>query len=436
MKKDIYLEVPENFHGRYMDTIASLENEREEANEESGRRGHNKRYSFKRTVVLIAAVVGLLSSLTAGAVSIYRWHQAAREQLGVSGELAGKMSVQGAAKEESAAVSEDAVTIKALQSVKTDNFYYVLLSVTTPESVTINEDTVFEGIEVVSEGEFTGSTIDYITDSFEGQESLWEVKLLTADKADYAGVEVSLKIRNLVQTEKTEVVDMLVQGEWVLPITLPKNSESAVLNHESIMTLGHHEIAIERMEIGAFEVRMYGAEEELRHALRHQSTMVTGVRYLDGTVVEETSAIRIDALAKDESTGEYYIGVSLNQAIDISSFKELISEEKNDTAEASKAVMDDAAIEQMTVIYEKYDHAIVGDKKGIYLVDRECGVMRQLADLETLGYDEKDGGTIEAGPGGNYVSVLPNAESEVQFIIEASYEVDMAENIHEIKRNP
>lgn len=433
MKKNIYKDVPENFHNQFITTIEEIE-------KDSAKVSHI-RLSGKRMAILIAAAVAALSTLTVGAASLYKWHQAAAERLGVSEEVADKLTAEGAAKEENAVVNGSGLTIEAVQSVKTDAFYYVLLSVTTPEGVVIDEDTLFESIEVVSDQQFDGCVINQVTGTFDGAKSLWEIQLLTKDDVDYANSNVTLKINDLVQNEKTEVVNTLVEGEWTVDITLPLDADTIILCREKEMEIGHHSVTINKMEVGAFLIRLYGDKEELQHAIQYQSSYVSGVRYQDGTVMEEQVSIYMMSVHVDEVTGEHYVNVPLTNAIDVSKFKELILAEEpgSGTKESDFKVIDAESlnemvesIQQMQIVYEREGHSIVHDGKNLYLWDEECDVVHVIANLESIGFAEEQGGTLEAGPGGKTVQILPYEGSEKMYISNVSYDVNQDENVYDM----
>lgn len=433
MKKNIYKDVPEHFHNQFIATIEEIE-------KDSTKVSHI-RLSGKRMAILIAATVAALSTLTVGAASLYKWHQAATERLGVSEEVANKLTAEGAAKEENAVVNGSGLTIEAVQSVKTDTFYYVLLSVTTPEGIVIDEDTLFDSVEVVSDQQFDGCVLNQVTGSFEEAKSLWEMQLLTKDDVEYANSNVTLKIKDLVQTENTEVTEILVQGEWMIDVTLPLDPDTMVLCQESKLALGHHSVTINKTEVGAFQVRLYGDQEELRHALRYQNSFVTGVRYQDGTVVKEQASVYMMSVHADEVTGEHYVNVPLSNAIDVSKFKELIFAEEpgSGTQESDFKVIDAESlsemvenIQQMQVVYERNGHSIVHDGKNLYLWDEACDVVHVIANLENIGFVEEQGGTLEAGPGGKTVQILPYEGSEKMYISNVSYDVNQVENVYEM----
>ena len=53
---------------------------------------------------------------------------------------------------------------------------------------------------------------------------------------------------------------------------------------------------------------------------------ISGIEYMDGTLVEEDAYINVTKGRTDERTGEYYIGVDLTTAIDLEKYSGIVLE--------------------------------------------------------------------------------------------------------------
>lgn len=391
----MYKDIPEQFHSKFTETIDMLANEKEKSNV--------PQFRAKRMMPLMAAAVLALSTLTVSAACIFIWHQTAKESLGVSNELSVKMAEEGIAKEEEITVSADGVEISAIQTVMTGDYCYVLLSVTTPEEVTADEDTLFNETWVESDAAFEGCVVNKVSESESEADSLWEVKLLTYGTENYGGAEATIYLKDLVQTDKTETVETLVEGEWQIPITLPLEPDVLAINEELEMQIGHHEVTIKRMEVAPFEIRLFGDKDELQHAIHYMDQNVAGVYYQDGTFVEETSIINHTKGHIDESTGEYYVVVELFTAIDVTKFSSLSLEESEALPDTMNFTRDE--LQQMIVLYERSGHKLLQSGEAVVLWDELCDRGTGIISLTELGYDESRGDKIEVGPGGNLLHV-------------------------------
>ncbi|MCH5258600.1 MAG: hypothetical protein J1F18_02545 [Lachnospiraceae bacterium] len=423
----IYKNVPERFHGQFMDTIQTIEKKQEKS---------FHRYGTKRMVLLVAVLVLVLSTITVGAAYIFEWNQAALDWLGVSEELAGQLNEEGIAKQEYATDSDAGIEISAVQSVMTDDYCYVLLSVSAPEQVPLDE-VLFRETYVESDVGIESCIVNHALYDIEGDGHLWEALLYIYDATDYGGADVVIVLKDLERFDlKAEIYETIVEGEWRIPLTLPSESEVLEINRERTILLSHHEVNIKRTEVTPFKVRLYGDEEELRHAIHYEKKNVPGIVYQDGTFVEEDSIINVTYGHNDGNTGEYYIDINLPVAIDITQYADIVLEDNADTSVPMTWSEDE--LNQMTVLQDRVGHKILFDGTKIILWDEKCEVGTDIMDLAELGYDvnsgdltfletgsinkfgydENDGNLIEVGSGGRMIHAFING---VQYHYEVLY---------------
>lgn len=415
----IYKNVPEQFHSQFMDTINTIEEKQEKK---------YYRYGTKRMILLVAVLVLVLSTITAGAAYIFSWNQAAKDRLGVSEELAEHLNEEGIAKQEYATVSAAGVEISAVQSVMTDDYCYVLLSVSAPEQVPLDE-VLFGETYVESDVGIESCTVNHALYDSEGNGHLWEALLYIYDAANYSGADVVIVLKDLHRVDlEAEIDEIIVEGEWRIPLTLPSESEVLEINRECIMQIGHHEVNIKKTEVTPFQIRLYGDEEELKHAIYYMIQGISGIVYHDGAFIEEDTGITVRSGRNNQDTGEYYIALDWPTAIDIRQYADMVLKESEDMPVPMTWSEDE--LNQMTVLKERYGHKILFDGTRIILWDEKCEVGTDIVDLaelgydvnsgglillgpgemDELGYDENDGNIVEVGPGGNLIKAFINGE--------------------------
>lgn len=436
MGKNIFKEVPEGFHNQFMDTIDSIR-----AGEVKSKK---RKVSSKKMILLLAAAVAALSTMTVGATALYKMHQTAAEQLGVDAQLADQLVQEGVAKEEQAQVQGEGLTIQALQTVYRENSIYLLLSVEVPDGVTVDGDTLFEGSNVISELPFSGCVVNSISDSIQGNTSLWEVELLLEAGQEYAGQEVVMQLTNLIQTHKTETTQLLVEGEWEIAVRLPQEAETSVYLCDKEVALGSHVLKLDRVEANPFGVQLYLEEEELQHSLQYQDIQLTAVRYGDGREVEEAMSVSHRQIQTNEETGEKYVHLMLQNAVDPEHLEALIFDEgkqeillgQSSLAEGSQQEIVEKVIPEdltaLQLLHVKNGHAILHDSHFLYLWDADCGYMEVLMNLGALGYDEAQGGELAVGPGGNTVFVRPTGDSAQIYVGNVAYGLEATENAYDL----
>lgn len=440
MSKDIFREVPKEFHEQFMSTLSGLN--------ETDVQHKVKRVSLKKGIILVAAIVAVMGTITAGAAGIYQWHQAAMENLGASPEVAEKFVVEGIAKEEHATMEKDDVTIEAVMSVGTDRGYYLLFQVTVAEGVPLNEDTIFEAIDVVSEKPFDGVTIGMVEGSYAGNSAMYSVELLGKEKVDYAGEVVKIHLENLVQTDKVDVTKVSVGATWEIPVTLPLMQEVKTFYQRGTFTAGFHEVNIDRVEISSSTITLYGNWKELYHVTNKQSVAPPCIRYADGTLIQPQSGFGQTSYDLDNQTGEGFIVFSLDIMLDVDKVEALVFEdceivlgETINTLVATKVdvcnlaeVIEAEHPEEIKVHYlYNTDHAIIYDTKKLYLWDTLCNYAEVLADLEEISYNEEAGGEMVVCPG-QVMYILPDANSDKVYIIHAGYGLEPQNRVLERER--
>lgn len=430
MKMDMYKEVPEGFHKRLIDTLEQLEEP------ETARPKRRKRLPARKLVMLTAAAVLLLGTMTVGAVELFQWQKRAAEKFGVEGELENKLTAQGVAVEESAA-AEGEITLQALQTVRSDRAYYILLRVTLPDGIVIDEDTVFDSMEVWADEEFNGGTVNFVSNSAEGNSCLCEIELLTVDGVDYTGQEVVLKLKDLIQTTKTEQVgEPLVEGEWELALTLTAQlPDTKEYYADSAMKWGDHCVQLRGVRVNSFGVELIADREQSLHASQNHSLKLSGVEYEDGTVVSEESYFLRTA---DEESGIVF-SVSFEEtgeAVDVDKISALILDDGAERITLSAAAAGTEAgkgvdskttdlggelpwkdrEETMKALYvSQSGYAVVTDGVTLWLWDMSCGRIERALSLSEVGYDSEKG-EILVGAGGHMAYIFPDADGGLMYI--------------------
>lgn len=437
MREYIYQEVPERFHAQLMETLEKLPEEKTEK--------RRKSLGARKWLVPLAAVLAL-GTMTAAAAGIYKWQEAAKARFGVSGELEDKLTMDGVAREEHTVVTEAGLEFRLLQSVRTDRTMYYLCQVTLPEGIKINEDTAFESGDYESDAEFGGITWNFVHDSREEEGYLLEIELRLLDGVDYAGQEATICLRNLVQTEKTEVTDMLLEGEWKIPVTLSGDVDTVLYEVNQQIRLGIHTLEIEKVEASPFLMKLYMEEEESQHALRYYPTAVTGIKSGDGNFTEQACYLNTSGHS-DENTGEFYYSISLDSAIDPTRITEILLNQGearitpgSPEGEKTEAVPDPEADQwkdgelpaDAWTIQERYGNEVAADNEQLYLYDITCRKIKSVLDLTTLSFDREKGGEIVPFGLGT-VYILPFEKSDVVYAFEL---VENDQGEHQIYEMP
>lgn len=441
MSKEIFKEIPQGFHEQFLDTLQQLESEQKPTGV--------KKFAVKKTVLLVAAIVAAMGTLTAGAVGIFKWHEAAKERLGVSEEVADKLVMEGVAKEEYAVVEKDDVTIEAVMSVGTDRGYYLLFRVAASEKLMLTENTSFAQLGVVSDKEFAGITCGMMPDSLEGNAALFEVELLRKENMDYAGEEVGIQFIHFAETDKVSVTEVLVESTWEIPITLPSTQESGRFAQSGVFTADFHQLNITGVEISSSVIRLYGEHwRDLYHVTDKQSIQPPTIRYKDGTLLQPHAGVGQTGYNGDTQTEEGYVEFRLDVTMDVENVEALLFEDCEIVLGESMEPYGDAFEnpcnmeevikaenpEDLKVLYVYHtNHAVIYDEQKLYLWDTVCNHAEELVDLKEIGYNAEAGGEMLVSPG-QMMRILPNADSDKVYIVRLGYGLDAENKVIESPR--
>lgn len=442
-KINMYQEVPEQFHNRLCDTLESLENKKV------------VRFTPKRFAVACAVALLATSTITVGAMELFQWYQAARENFGTDKELENKLTNQGIAIPAEDSHKANDITMTALQAVKTGKNYYLLAGFEWPENIEWNGDILFEKTEVMANKEFRGCTVNFAGEPDEKGIVYLDIDLLGEPNVEYAG-EVTVAITNLIQTSKTAYVDTLVEAQWELTFTLPTGEDIRTYLNMQDLSVSGHSLELERVELTAFDVKLYTEENMARHASCYSNMELAAVQYEDGSRVQNYGGFLQHTAAKDEAD-KFNFRITLQNAVDVDKVSALVFVEdgaefmlslggdalmqdgkKADTEsseydkyaglcellqEATEAEGKGNAgniydITSLRMLYARHDNAIITDSKNIYLWDGICDRAEIIMNLTEYGFNAKQGGDIAFMPGGVILVVHPTADSDNVYMLD------------------
>lgn len=450
MSMNIFKEVPEEFHLQLINTLENLE-------EENTWKRNRKKVSGKRLAILIAAAILALSTLTVGANSVFRWHERTRERFGMTEETEESLRERELAAPEYEVIQGNGMKFSLIQSVRTEKSFYYLMEVIVPEEITLNEDVLFEETSVTSDKELEFCVVNFVSDSIDGNKAYCEVELHAKQGVDYAGEKAVIHLSNLIQwieTKQTEKAELLLEGEWHIPVTLAGLSDMTTFLAKQQVRIGYHDFVIEKVKAGPFLLRLYMEEEQALHGLQYHPVSVTGIRYLNGKEISQLTTPLDKTHHTDEITGESYFEVILENAIAPEQISEIVlnngeavihlySSQEIPAEKYNGEYIEwqgnkwkllgelkiDFAPESWELLYSRYDNDLMTDGKAIYLLDRRCKSIETLIDLTKIDFDMENGGDVVAGLGGSSVYILPYEGSDKGYICQLNLEERVLEEV-------
>lgn len=423
MKRDIYKELPENFHRQFERTLSQLEER------PSGTRRGRRKYGLVLAVAILAC-----ASVTAVAAGMMEWHKSLSAHFGTDQELEDKLSMEHVASVQDTVTEGNGVKFQALQAVRTDSYGYFLIEMTVPGGIKEwNGDILFEECEVV--GMDLGCVHGFVEESFAEQKVLLELQIMYYEEKLSDGTEIRVRLKDLVQTEQTETVARLAEGEWEITLSLPATADLVQFYPKETYMLGEHELLFSKMEISPFHIRMYTEKETAQHAVWGKTVYLTGVRYEDGSVIEE-NGMQLSMSGHMDEAEEFCFELSLDTAIDPDKTTALLlhdgEEEREITLGRTMAAQVNPAgdtagkesehntqpsengregrIADVRLLSVSYGNVIYEEGQSVWLWDAWCGGKEKLISLAECDFSWEQGGEIGISQKGQ-IQILPKTGS-------------------------
>jgi hypothetical protein len=251
----IFPEVPQSFHETIQRTLNS------QALNTTGRTK-----VMKKRFALILAAVFALCSVTAAAAYFIKWNDKLAERFEASEEQQNQLASDGAIASVEQYVTENGLTVKAIQTLGDKNGIYILLDVTAPDGTVLTEDNSFEGIGVTIEGaprvNYSSSFLDENSNTSEGfvsvsNERYYEIWIFNNEQEDLSGREIKIGLTNL-QADKGKL-DMytVLEGEWELSWTLEYADMTQIFDIDQSYDISGHEVFIDSIELSPLSMSVY-----------------------------------------------------------------------------------------------------------------------------------------------------------------------------------
>lgn len=428
---DMYKETPGQFHNRINDTLEHLEERKV------------KHISVKRYLLVGAAVLVFCPVLCVGAGKLFQWYQIAGERFGTEKELEEKLTLEGAVLSGNDSDLEKEIEIKALQSIKKNNGYYLLAGFIWPYDVEWNENIMIEKSSIISQEGRLSCVANFVAAPDEKGMVFLETEVNGNQIIKDDGT-IKLVLENICGMDKGAVTDTLVEATWEIEFSLPTNSETVSYETTEKLSVNHHELDIEKVEMSSFGVKIYTSKEEAIHASCYSAMWLSAVEYEDGTR-ENQIETPLGKLGSEDKTGRFYFDIPLENIVDTDKVSKLIFTEgegsvsvelgQNSLEQTDEDLTEIKEIQSMSelsgikdtdslrTIYEKSGYAIVSDDINVYLWDRDCDTAIIIMKLSDYGYDKENGGEIIAqqGSGGKTILMKPFGDSKTVYLWKFNY---------------
>lgn len=322
---DEFPEVPEHVHQIVLSTLAGLDD---------GKVKRVRKMKKGKIIVLAAAMAATLG-MTVSASEIFKWNQKAEEVFEADEEQQTALVMGEIAREEYQTVSDNGLTIRAIQTIQDNNCFYALFEITAEdESVRITPDCSMDFLMDCQEDDpFSMLSWDFVDESRQTVSNSRYFEIVGTKMAPGEGdLNLEIQFTSLnAPGEKAMEGERLLEGSWDFALNLHA-AEPVCYEIGREYQIAGCPVMVNRVELTPISIKLVCDGEDVRQleelegisldqADSLSALFVNGIRYQDGTVVEEMGYQELEA---GYSEGDYMKTARLSSVIDVEKVSALL----------------------------------------------------------------------------------------------------------------
>ena len=282
-----------------------------------------------RTMIILAAALVIVLGTTVAAAELFRWNERATEIFEAEPELQNKLTTEEIAREEHQSVTDNGLTITAVQTIQDSNCFYALFEVTAEDSSIVIDENCgmdylldFQG----AEDPFCAMGWGFVdhTRQEAGSSRYFEI---FGTKIEESNADLHMGINFTTLTgpgEKAMNGAPLIEGNWNFDLTVhPAASTHIELNRE--YQIAGSQIRVESVDLSPLTGKITCNGEDIKAFTEKEginldqldeltATYITGIKYQDGTVIEQNGFAMLWESYPEE--GSYEKAVRFTQVIE------------------------------------------------------------------------------------------------------------------------
>ncbi len=247
---NVFPEVPQSFHERVQRTLDT------QILNKTGR----KKVMKKRFFIVLAAVIAGLG-VTAAAAHVIQWDSKLAQRFGADEQQQNQLASDGAMASVGQTVTENGLTVTALQTLGDKNGVYLLFSVKAPEGITLSDANGLDiDVDIEGVGRNFGLTCGFMINSDltaspsgSANERYYEVYLDNREKEEWNGKTITVDFANLTDVEAydspTGNERVVVEGNWRLSWTLSYSEQMQTFDINKTYEVNGHEVVVKSVNL-------------------------------------------------------------------------------------------------------------------------------------------------------------------------------------------
>lgn len=285
----VFPEVPQGFHETVQNTLNT-----QLPNKTGRKRIMKKRYPF-----VLAAVVAALC-VTAAAAYVIQWNGKLAEQFHANEQQQSELASDGAVAPVDQTVTQNGVTVTAVQTLGDKNGVYMLFDVKAPEGITLSDTNVFENTNVDIDGQHVSCSGGFMNNndktgspSGAASERYYELRLNNTEKTDWNGKTITVDFTSL-QADKGKLnMVNVVEGNWKLSWTLSYSDKTQAFEINKTYNINGHKVLVKSIELSPLSMTLNIGGDGLKQLIDDSNLKECGglltcsLKLKDGTSFED-----------------------------------------------------------------------------------------------------------------------------------------------------
>lgn len=312
-------EVPEHVHQTVLSTLAELEN----------REVKKVKRMKKRTMIILAAAMIAVLGTTVSASEIFKWNEKATEVFEADEELQKELVMDQVAREEFQSISDEGLTIRAIQTIQDVNCFYALFEITAEDDniqITSGNNMSFLVDYQDNEDPFSMFGCGFVDDSRQEVSNSRYFEIYgTKAEANEEDLNMTIHFTSLdAPGEKAMEGAAILEGNWEFSLNL-HTVETVNYEVNQEYQIEGCTVTVKSVELTPISIKLICDETSARELEKIEgisldqldslrSLFVNGIKYQDGTIVEEDGFQELSVGCGD---GSYIKIARLSRVIDV-----------------------------------------------------------------------------------------------------------------------
>lgn len=286
----VFPDVPQRFHSAV-----------EQALDECATARTERRFSMRRKALFIAAAAVAALCVTAAAAYVFQWNEAMARRFGADPKQQELLSSAGAVGAPEQSVTENGLTISALQTLGDQNGVYLLLSVKAPDGTALTDASGFEMLNVKLEGAdhvswsggFMSGPAQTASLSGTDNERYFELRLYNSQQADWNGQTITLNFANLQADRGKQDMYTVTEGQWSLSWSLTYTDAMQSFTPGEAYQVNGHAVTVDSVRLSPLSLALSLSGDGLDALIENSdldeagSLCTVSLTMEDGTVLDE-----------------------------------------------------------------------------------------------------------------------------------------------------